>query len=464
MAPVTQGGIPDIPIVADVTDFGADGDDASDDGAAFAAAIASVSPPGAVLVPAGTYHFDAPIGVPSGVVLRGVGRSRTLIDCAIANPNYSCISLWGTGGDVTRSVVGGATHGSGSLDLDDSSGIAVGDVLELSQENDEAVLYTRDRWREAGEGWAHDAVGQMMVVTDVAGNRIEFEPELGLTFSARLAPRVRLVRAVREAGVEALHVTRNNGEHTIGVGWCQGCWIRDIESSYSASAHVYVSRSLNTEIRDSYFHHSHDYGDGGRGYGVSLTARSTLTLVENNVFATLRHSFITSLGVYGNVYAYNYSREPRTADPGYALTDTALHGFYSYGNLIEGNVVEQIVSADYWGPSGPNNTILRNRVRTKGISIRDSSHDQVVLGNELMASDIDVASGIRGTVMHGNNVAGAVSWDTSYLPEGELPDSLYRASKPPFFGALPWPPMGYGTPLGSGTIPAVERWNDELAP
>ena len=50
-----------------------------------------------------------------------------------------------------------------------------------------------------------------------------------------------------------------------------------------------------------------------------------------------------------------------------------------------------------------------------------------------------------------------------------LPDSLYLASKPAFFGALPWPAIGPDLDPMVGTLPAKQRFDamggaDTLAP
>ena len=80
---------------------------------------------------------------------------------------------------------------------------------------------------------------------------------------------------------------------------------------------------------------------------------------------------------------YNYAEKNYSDDDGgWAKTYISLHGHYAYMNLFEGNTVQEIDVADYWGPCGPGNTFLRNRVESEGIQIMDHSHYQNVIGKD----------------------------------------------------------------------------------
>lgn len=77
-----QGGIPDVPVVARIEDFGGRPDDDADDSAALDAACQAVGERGggAVLLGAGTWHLDRPVTVRAdGVVIRGEGAERTRV-------------------------------------------------------------------------------------------------------------------------------------------------------------------------------------------------------------------------------------------------------------------------------------------------------------------------------------------------------------------------------------------------
>src|SRR6516162_4106364 len=73
------GGIPDVPVVADVRKFGAIGDGIADDTAAINKAIDAVSTSGAVLFPTGTYLITSMLKIRKSVVLRGEGAANTTL-------------------------------------------------------------------------------------------------------------------------------------------------------------------------------------------------------------------------------------------------------------------------------------------------------------------------------------------------------------------------------------------------
>jgi len=84
-----DGGIPEVPVVVRVEDFGAVADDGHDDADALDRACVSAGQRGggAVALGAGTYHLDRPVTVrASGVVVRGAGRDRTRVQFRYALP------------------------------------------------------------------------------------------------------------------------------------------------------------------------------------------------------------------------------------------------------------------------------------------------------------------------------------------------------------------------------------------
>lgn len=170
---------------------------------------------------------------------------------------------------------------------------------------------------------------------------------------------------------------------------------------------------------------------------------------------------IVQVGANGNVFGYNYSIDPIAVENSVTRVspDMSFHGHYPFMNLSEGNIVQRVGLSDYWGPAGPGNTLLRNRVETLNIELEDHSHDQNIIGNELTggANRITMQAGITGVLIHGNNVNGEILWDPT-IEDHQIPNSYYLRSRPAFFGDLPWPAMGGDKTLGAGTIPAKVRY------
>ncbi len=457
--PGIPGGIPDDPVTVTVSDFGAAGNGTADDTAAFAAAFDALPIGGGVVyAPAGTYRLTSTLELGDGQVLRGAGADATSLRFDLGGSSDPAIEMVTYERGDWVAISAGFAKGSTTLTLADASGITAPTFAEIQQANDPTVMYTEPEWEA---DWAESSVGEMVRVVAVEGNTVTLAEPLHHSYRADLDPVFRTQGLVERAGVERLHLERLDGGDGDAIAMKNAAytWVREVESEMTVRAHVGVSAVYGCEIRDSYFHHSHDYGGGGHGYGTSLGNHVTNCLVENNVFASLRHSMIIQVGANGNVFGYNFSRDSHD-DSGNLLPDISLHGHFPFMNLFEGNIVEEIGISDYWGPVGPGNTLLRNCVEVEGVFVRDSSHRQNLVGNVLHGSPdtIQVDGSVEGTLAHGNFEAGTMVWDPD-ITVRVIPDSSYLEGAPAFYGAMPWPSTGADHPA-SCTNPARVRWGD----
>ncbi|MBN1576894.1 MAG: hypothetical protein JW913_10095 [Chitinispirillaceae bacterium] len=274
------------------------------------------------------------------------------------------------------------------------------------------------------------------------------------------------------AGVENLFIAKTVSTAdgaTIALKNAAYCWVTAVESDHTRKAHITGEAVYACMFRDSYLHHAFDYGGDGHGYGVSLGLHVTDCLTENNIFRHLRHAMMVQVGASGNVFGYNYSFETvqgageTDLNREWTPCDISMHGHYPNNNLFEGNVVQEIDIADYWGPCGRGNTVFRNKVLAEGIDIPDHSNDQNIAANVLPTDDfgILVETGITGTLSHGNVVNGAVQWDQAIV-DHTFPPSYYLTSKPQFFGNLAWPVFGPDV-IEQYTLPAQKQFEDNYS-
>ncbi|HRU39152.1 MAG TPA: glycosyl hydrolase family 28-related protein, partial [Candidatus Goldiibacteriota bacterium] len=334
-------------------DFGARGDGVTDDSMAFIAAFSALPSGGVVKVPLGTYLIKKPLVIGrSDVYLEGKGPKKTgLLFSFDDAPAADAITVAGAPGSEWMTVKSGATKGSSELTVEDGSVFKAGDFAEIQQDNDQSIHYTNQMWNQ---DWAQEVIGQMVRVAGVEGDRIRVEPSLHIGYNPKMDPKIRKINPVVNSGIKGIMLERRDkGDGDIIAMDCAAyCFVRNVESKYAMRSHVCVERSLECEIRDSYFHHAHDYGGGGHGYGVELNRHATSCLVENNRFDNLRHSMMAHLGANGNVFGYNESTRPvATGDhtPGTIICDISVHGHYPYMNLFEGNTVQKIEVSDWWG-------------------------------------------------------------------------------------------------------------------
>ncbi|HEY9063067.1 MAG TPA: glycosyl hydrolase family 28-related protein [Pseudobacteroides sp.] len=464
--PGVSGGIPDKPTEVSVKDFGAKGDGTTDDYSAFKSAIDSIKAGGAVVIPSGKYLIKSMLTINKPVVLKGEGTGKTEL---LVNHSSNAFEIITYKRGTWQNLEGGYSKGSTELIVDNASSITPGVYVEIQQTNDPEMMYTLTEWNQS---WADGAVGQIAKVLSVKGNSITIDEPLRYNFKGDLNPVIRTQGFVENVGFEDFSIKRlDTGDANIFFFKnAANCWIRNIHSMLARKAHVSVTSGYRIEVRDSFFEDATDWAGGGHGYGVELGYHVTDCLVENNIFKHLRHSMMVHLGANGNVFGYNYSIEPHQNEGGnWTPCDISIHGHQPFANLFEGNIVQEISIADYWGPAGPDNTFLRNRIESEGISIEDSSNHQNIIGNEFVKSSIFIDTESRyphkidsSTLkVHGNYINGSVSWD-SKISENNIPVSYYIKAKPAFFRSLEWPSTG--ADRVGGTNPARERYLGNTIP
>jgi hypothetical protein len=464
--PGLAGGIPNIPVVANVRDFGAKGDGVTDDYIAFNNAIQSITGSGAVYIPAGNYLIRSSLAIGAGIVLRGDGPDKTRL---LINHSGLAFDIVTYKRGTWISLTGGYTKGSTNLVVADATPFAPGKYVEIQQDNDPNIMYTLPDWNQS---WGNGAVGQIAKVTAVSGNTVTIDEPLRFSYQSNLNPVIRTQGFVEYAGFENFYVERLDTSDTFVFSFknAANCWLRNIESKKACKAHVTTQTVYRLEVRDCFFDDATNWGGGGHGYGVELGFHSINCLIENNIFKHLRHSMMVHLGANGNVFGYNYSIEPYQNEGGtWTPPDISIHGHYPYMNLFEGNIVQEIIIADYWGPAGPENTFLRNRVEAEPFRIEDSSNYQNIIGNEFLNGDIAWDTDSRyphlidpnTLLIHGNHVNGAIQWDPD-IPDHTIPASYYLTAKPAFYGAMMWPSTG--ADQLNGTNPARERYLGNTPP
>lgn len=459
-----RAGLPGAPTnyaaVLNVRNYGAKGNGTADDTAAVNAAIAQAPAGSVVYLPAGTYRLTQPLYLKSAMILRGDGSALTSLIFEGAGTAGRCIGIirWDSNQTTTYvTVTAGMTVGSTELTVSSVSGFAVGDIIEIEEDNDSA-------WG-LSEAWQLRLPGQLnrIVAVDAVGRRLTLDRHLRHAFTSARNPRLRKLSMLSNVGIEKLFVRRKDAVsgYTIELKYAARCWIRNVESYMTYKAHVWMERAYECDVRQSYFHDAFVFGGDGQGYGVGCGKRTTDCLIEDNVFRHLRHSMIVGIGANGNVYGYNFSTQ-RASDPvsGLPQADISVHGNYVFMNLFEGNVLEDADVPDWYWPAGPGNTLFRNRIVNSGTAIDVGSNNQNFLGNVLTSGTIKTASALQGIVDYGNVKQGntaSVSWPGCSCHT--LPDSLYRCVPPDFIrnAGVSWPPIGPDEPLDAPT-PAKLRY------
>ena len=530
------GGIPHNSTICATINASQYGDGETDATAAFQAAIDNCPADQVVFVPAGRYRLNGQVNISkSRVTLRGAGPDETII---LSNSGRGFMVGGGAVENNYIDVVAGAQKGSNQITLADASSINVGNYLIIDEENADPAITAEGHegfcnW--CGEGrctldhnthcpsWDHGkvsncsgkgmcesgqrTVGFIVKVTGKNGNTLTLEHDLFWNFTND--PQVLKFTLFREKiGIEDLYVTKisQDGSHTVELGYCDSCWLKNVEFYNADQRHIWTYNTYHNEFRDSYFHHAKCYA-GNYGYGFSLQGHVTAALIENNIFDFLHCPVSFSSSGAGNVTAYNFFKNGRFDYPSCGSTsyqkpqEITHHGAHPVFNLYEGNVVNGLGADFIWGTTS-HTTFVRNRafgfqedsrMSIHPVSLAKGVRYQTFVGNVLGTEGVDFEYEMEGTdedycwylpyiyhlcykdgdtcrasecdpvvkqtlLRHGNYdyANNGVVWDPA-IADHDVPDSFYLSGKPSWWGNIPWPAYGPGRD-NDNKIPAQVRY------
>ncbi len=448
--------------VLDVTTFGATGNGVSNDLPAVQSAFAALSgQSGIVYFPPGNYIINGTINIPDSVVIKGASSGLTALIFNLGGVTGNCINVWKPQTLPFYPVQDGYQKGSFKLVTDSAMIFNPGDYAELRQQN--------GSWDTNPAFWADYSAGQMLRVTGINGDTLYVEQAIRMDYDPSLNVEIRKIIPRVNIGIECVSVTRTDStapgvNYGIYANAAAQVRIRGVEMHRTIGAMIWAEYSTAMEISGCYFHHAYEYsGSNNRGYGVVMASHTGECKIENNIFRRLRHAMMVKQGANGNVFGYNYSIEPfRTEFPNDAGGDISLHGHYPFANLFEGNICQNLMIDQAWGPSGPFNTFFRNRIELYGIIL--SSGTVNTNKNNFVGNDITGTGPFQGNYLltgtghfeYGNNDNGVIKpTGTSALPD----TSCYLDSFPAFWNiASPFPNIGTPNPVTGQNIPARERY------
>jgi hypothetical protein len=323
---------------------------------------------------------------------------------------------------------------------------------------------------------------------------------------------------VRDAGIESLAI-RDGDDGNIKFKWCAYCWAKNIESSIWTGKGVEFSSSFRCELRDFYLHDAAYSRPGGGAYAIALDGASSEILIENGISIKANKVIVALASGAGSVVGYNYM-DMGFIDYSEGWIEVGLGASHFVGShhvLFEGNYGFNADSDNTHGAS-VYITYFRNWLRgirqpfvnpKTGDTVGDAAQPRngpqrtaatqaygywfSFIGNVLGASgqmsryvyqgDLTNSPAIwapgwgdagpgggwhvdpqvtnpafPGRIIRDGNwdwLTRSQKWDDTPFP---IPNSLYRSSKPAFFGSNPWPWVNptTGTVI---TLPAKARFD-----
>jgi hypothetical protein len=500
-----RGGIPSRTGLVNVRNapYNAKGDGSTDDTSAIQLAINALKPNQMAYIPAGIYRVTNTLFISvADTGITGDGPSKTIIKYSGESGGVDMIKVvpfqnYGNPVPITSACTQGLT----AIALSSTSGVHVGDLLELSELN---PSYVTDTGVNGNCSWCGAVTGsrdnttrrntmrlltQLDKVASIWGNTVNLERPLYITFESSNSPQAQDVPTTYGIGVQSLQLVRNCPGVTggnmiefqyVSLSWISNVWTQ-VTSNSETNAHFYLSNTYGCEIRECEAKEAAGALNGsGQGYGVYLVGVNSDTLVEDNVFSGCQDGLVIAGGGSGCVFGYNYCiGSVNTSWPWWLSADMNTHGPEPYMNLFEGNIGDQVGFDNTWGGNAFN-TAFRCWALAHGGEVPSGGH---AIGHELAvdleantfspnivgcvlgvpgvtsSSGISYGSEVQASAFVNGNYSFATG-ETSWMSRAvALPGSLYYGSKPSWWTSLPFPPIGPDTTPFNGQIPAQVRFN-----
>jgi len=397
----------------------------------------------------------------SGVVLRGAGTGKTIINCygaegfVVGGVNANAWSM-GPPTNMACAWLSGYPQGSTNISIDPNTrgfGLLVGDLIMLTQENDTNLV--DNTGNTSSQVIFTDIYGKLcnqiqwvkVTSVDTTGTNLTIWPGVYMTnYQASLHPQLIVYSHsgdARMCGIEDMTLNPGvvHGGDAIAFQNTYNCWVRNVEVTNSWYSAVHFLYSAHGTMEDCYIH---DTASGGAtvSYGVNPCTSSDV-LVENNIFYKITAPVLIDAGSSGCVAGYNYMTNMLfEQSPGCMMACVVTHGAHPSMNLVEGNMGTE-VEFDFVHGSSSHNTVFRNdfygyetNLNNYGggfymnydmaVTIQVMNRWMTFVGNVLGTPSYSTLYESSPIVTPGANVHGAVVFNLGYFDSNDTnnPDPL----------------------------------------
>ncbi len=460
---------------------------------------------------AGTFTVASTITLTRGVVLRGAGSDTATGTSIVKTGGGSVLAIGNTqdqicSGGTPTSLVADAAKEATTLSVGAAaSGFQPGDLALLDAVDDAAIQEGDCMYFKRVD---HRSSTQRVRIAsvDTGAGTLALETPTHWKFPAAgpyLAQVTRVTQPVTEwAGIEKLRISGGTnpgypGQMAGGIDISNAayCWVKDVQSDGVGGMHVAMTGTYRCVVRDSYLHHSSNYGFGEDCYGIVLRCGAADNLIENNIVRYMNKPILMNVSGGGNVIAYNYADNSWATPPEWQEVNIDNHCSFPHMELIEGNLAPHVGASITHGNAGyltyfrnyastvfappavygstaaqtGNITALQfdtgdvgmnalgNVLGTSGVSSVYDAYDSGPMSIYELGGSTDVSS--TSLYRHGNydTVNAATQWAPSVSTHA-LPPSLYLKQVPAWWpAASPWPWVGPDASPMTGTLPAKAR-------
>lgn len=420
-----------------------------------------------------------------------------------------------------NNVAGGAVRGATNFVLAPGpylSDYTAGRFVLIDQLHDPAIFGgTLEPYGYMGRQDGARMMRQIVEILSVSGGtHVTCSPPLVWTYTN--SPQVvHLPKVHRRAGIENLCVSNAwpvyAGGNNIEFRQTVDCWVKECAIRRSAYAGIFAWHAFRCTFVGNDIRYNITYHTSNRSYALLLANGTSDCLVEDNIVYYCRSGLMAAACAARNVFAYNYAPHSWNEGTGLLTTLNVNHGGNPSFTLWEGNVGTGF-KADLFHGGSAFNILLRNAVAGWQANASSSSPDSYqravvlcasnyfysllgnVLGDEGLVNSRHATWTYESTPQDSSNLKPYIyrlgflgpgentnGWDAATaatairhgnydeatdsvvsdpgIASQTLPNSYYLSSKPEWFGALPWPPIGPDRDPRAGRIPAQARFLSE---
>ena len=370
------GGIPSNRTnVVDVTQspYNADNTGATSAQTAIQNAINAATNSEVIYFPAGIYDITENNGISitkNNITLRGAGSNTMLVGSVTIGPGQN--GNYGGTGFTGWSITSGAAAGSSTVSFSSladvyGSTLGAGDSINItsyitSDTNGGGFQYIDAKGGEPGAR-AHADLNQMVIITNVVGNFVQFTPPLVWNFTNQTTAGplnqvgVSSLRATHHVGLENFTLTTSNRALNMNPTFmcnlqlAYDCWVTNCNFIMAANYSLAINYAANCYIGHNNLRLSKS---GGSNHAGLYLWEASGCLIEDNILADgLDPSIEWNYGVNGNAFFANFSTNTIHG------VDFDMHNTHPVMNLWEENVCRDFELDGTFG-SCSHETIFRN--------------------------------------------------------------------------------------------------------
>jgi len=304
---------------------------------------------GAILLKSGKYEVNGSLSIKaSGVVLRGEGQNvpeKAGTEIVATSPTQHDFILF-KGNELTTSDPSGAKRisspyvptGAISFDLENTTGLSVGDLITVTRTPNDAWITTLDM---AQYGWTASSyrISYERMITGISGNtltiNIPIVQVMETGFGGGEIQKVSVTGRIRNCGIENMLISsiyasdtdENHGWSAVTFAQTTDCWAKKVTARYFGYSCVGLYDAFYTTIEECAMLDPKSIIDGSRRYSFYID-KGSFNLFQRCFTRGGRHDYVTGSRVAGpNAFVDCYATK--------TYADIGPHHRYATGILFD---------------------------------------------------------------------------------------------------------------------------------